>query len=542
MAGPVKLRVILSDNDARKLILPKGVPSSTEGLTQIITETFLLNGDIRLQYKDDDFGGEFINLTSVTDVQDKGTLKVIFKTTGQNQEKVKESLGSCETPESTSHSTLHKSDDSASVSSLDSDDTVLLSSPDPSPGSVQSISRSTTWPLVFPIPRFSYDSEIILGQANAEYHASGTRLSPSTKLKSHILESLAEEIIKFKAYPTDVDLNAVAEALINKHPCLREQGSYNGCYGWKISLKYKMANFRTKLRSVGCSEVSINSLKNKQQDQCHAASNIKKPRRAEVNYCPQHPKGETSDSLEKEQVQLLTEIRKRNNDKIVKEKMERTFSYRRQEVVQKKPMVAEFKTRWPALFNVDEINNEFMRITTVPLQFKFLAMLDKYSDSLMKIFHTKGGVNGQTIKNIMQPVSQSNSIDVRRECILKALCVYLNEDHVQLFKEYADCDWLSAKEAMKQTVMGIYIVRHEGHDPVDQPVDVGVVIEGTEVLSSLRNAAVAVAMLFGLIYALNLSYPRELKSTFEVIQKVFFNLDGHRLSPKVQTLKNKMLE
>ncbi|XP_050959743.1 uncharacterized protein LOC127161139 [Labeo rohita] len=438
MAGPVKLRVILADNDARKLILPQGMPSSTDDLTQIITDTFQLDGDIRLQYQDDDFGGEFINLTSVTDVEDKGTLKVIFKTTGQNQEKVKESLGSCETPESIpEHSTLHRSDDSASVSSFETDDTVLLSSPDPSPGSVQSESRSTPWPLVFPIPRFSYDSEIILQQANAEYHANRTRLSPSPKLKSHILESLAEEIIKFKAYPTDVDLNAVSEALINKHPCLREQGSYNGCYGWKISLKYKMANFRTKLRSVGCSEVSINTLKNKKQDQCHAASNIKKPRRAEVNYCPQHPKGETSDSLEKERVQLLTEIRKRNNDKIIKEKMERTFSYRRQEVVQKKPMVAEFKTRWPALFNVDEINSEFMRITTVPLEFKFLAVLDQYSDSLMKIFHTKGGVNGRTIKNIMQPISQNNSIDVRRECILKALCAYLNEDHVQLFSQCA---------------------------------------------------------------------------------------------------------
>lgn len=320
MAGPVKLRVILADNDARKLILPEGMPSSTDDLTQIITDTFQLDGDIRLQYQDDDFGGEFINLTSVTDVEDKGTLKVIFKTTGQNQEKVKESLGSCETPESIpEHSTLHRLDDSASVSSFETDDTVLLSSPDPSLGSVQSESRSTPWPLVFPIPRFSYDSEIILQQANAEYHANGTRLSPSPKLKSHILESLAEEIIKCKAYPTDVDLNAVAEALINKHPCLREQGSYNGCYGWKISLKYKMANFRTKLRSVGCSEVSINSLKNKKQDQCHAASNIKKPRRAEVNYCPQHPKGETSNSLEKERVQLLTEIRKRNNDKIIRE-------------------------------------------------------------------------------------------------------------------------------------------------------------------------------------------------------------------------------
>lgn len=112
----------------------------------------------------------------------------------------------------------------------------------------------------------------------------------------------------------------------------------------------------SKLRSIGCSEVSINSIKNKSQDQCHAASNIKMPRKAEVNYCPQHPKGETSESLERERVQLLTAIKKRNNNKEVKEKMERTFSYRRQEVIKEKPMIAEFKSRWPALFSVDEVS------------------------------------------------------------------------------------------------------------------------------------------------------------------------------------------
>lgn len=208
---------------------------------------FQLDGDIRLQYQDNDFGGEFVNLTTITDVQDKGTLKVIFKTTGKKQTATS----------NPTHLMLCQADDSASVSSFETDDTVLLSSPD---GSVQSTSRSTPWPLVFPILRFSYDSEIILQQANAEYHEKGTHLSPSPKLKSHILEVLAEKVIKYKAYPTDLDLNAVAEALIIKHPCLREQGSYNGCYGWKISLKYKMANFHTKLRSVGCSEVSINSI------------------------------------------------------------------------------------------------------------------------------------------------------------------------------------------------------------------------------------------------------------------------------------------
>lgn len=183
----------------------------------------------------------------------------------------------------------------------------------------------------------------------------GTLLSPSPKLKSQILQRLSEEIVKFKAYPSDLDLNDVAEALVKKHPCLREQGSFNGCYGWKISLKYEMANLRTRLRGLGCAEVMINSLKKKNQDKSMAALNVKKPKRAEVNYCPEHPKGETTESLENLRMELLSEAKKRNNDHVVALKMEKTFSFRRQEVLQGQPMIAEFKSRWPALFTAREV-------------------------------------------------------------------------------------------------------------------------------------------------------------------------------------------
>ncbi|AWO98434.1 Hypothetical protein SMAX5B_001510 [Scophthalmus maximus] len=56
--------------------------------------------------------------------------------------------------------------------------------------------------------------------------------------------------------------------------------------------------------------------------------------------------------------------------------MERTFAYRRREVIEEKPFIAEFKRRWPALFSERE--------------------------------------NG--------------TIETRRACVLKALMVYLNED------------------------------------------------------------------------------------------------------------------
>ena len=80
-------------------------------------------------------------------------------------------------------------------------------------------------------------------------------------LKSDILEKLAEEIFQYTAYPQNYDMVDVAGAFIKKYPCLKEQ-SASGYYGWMISLKYKMANYRTKMCNIGCPEVSINALKN----------------------------------------------------------------------------------------------------------------------------------------------------------------------------------------------------------------------------------------------------------------------------------------
>lgn len=66
-----------------------------------------------------------------------------------------------------------------------------------------------------------------------------------------VLEKLAEAMYSFKAYPEEYDFSSVAKALISKHPCFTEPGPQPGWYGWKNSLKFKMANYCTKFLKAG---------------------------------------------------------------------------------------------------------------------------------------------------------------------------------------------------------------------------------------------------------------------------------------------------
>lgn len=70
---------------------------------------------------------------------------------------------------------------------------------------------------------------------------------------------------------------------------------------------------------------------------------------------------------------------------------------------------------------------------------------------------------------------------------------------------------------------------------------IALVIEEQVVLDDIKDFPTAFALLFGLTYALNLDYPKELKYTFEALQKAFMNLGVH-CSARVQALKNNLLK
>ncbi|MEQ2235768.1 hypothetical protein ILYODFUR_005617 [Ilyodon furcidens] len=138
--------------------------------------------------------------------------------------------------------------------------------------------------------------------------------------------------------------------------------------------------------------------------------------------------------MEKERLELLTGVKKRNNDRVVADKMARTFAYRRQEVVNE-PGIDEFKDRWPALFQQKEIIAEFQRLVALPLEQTFMTQLDSHSSQLIKVVQSKGGATRAKMPGIMKTYDEVEDIDIHRECVLKGLITFLEEDAQDLIKE-----------------------------------------------------------------------------------------------------------
>lgn len=92
MSGPVHLRVVFGGDDARKLSL-----MSVDQLVLEIKAAFGIVQQFRLQYKDADFGNEYVNLMSTSEIKDRDTLKVVFFACEETSSSIPETLPPCPT-------------------------------------------------------------------------------------------------------------------------------------------------------------------------------------------------------------------------------------------------------------------------------------------------------------------------------------------------------------------------------------------------------------------------------------------------------------
>lgn len=78
--------------------------------------------------------------------------------------------------------------------------------------------------------------------------------------------------------------------------------------------------------------------------------------------------------------------------------------------------------------------------------------------------------------------------------------------------------------------------------PHTEAMTYNIQLEGSVVMNAVGNLPEAFHLTFGLIHALHLEYPKKMRYTFEFVQKVMLNLGGEKLRPKLQTLKNALVE
>lgn len=332
------LRVNINPKLIRKVQLTN-IPESVEQLQDELREKLELKGEFSVQYEDPEFGNALCNLMDIAELPATRAVLHILWTDDESQ--------------TSSHA--------SSISSLD---TASISSP-ASSHSPSSIIRTymrniSQWPTPFPVPSFSYDVELKLRKGNDVYEKTGKSLSVTRDMKMEILDKLAQDIFALKAYPDKHQIESVASELVSTHPCLKEPGGGTGYDGWTTSIKYKLGNYRSKLRQAGCNEVSVNRKRGRDEDVTERRFSLKKPKRGEVNHVPDHPENYDDDTLEDQRCLLVDAMKKKGKDmQLIREKMDLTFSLRRKEIVEMEPMVLEIQERWPALFLEEQVRQIF---------------------------------------------------------------------------------------------------------------------------------------------------------------------------------------
>lgn len=323
------LRVIVAADDIRRLDL-MNAPATVDELQNVLARELGIQGAFVIQYQDPEFGFELCNLTNISLLPpEKATLQLKF-----------------------SNASIPAEDPSDNPANAPAGDSATMCSSSVS-------NRSGSLPAEFITPSFRHDIALKLEAADKKFEEDGSLMIVTKDIKADVLEKLASKIYSYTAYPTCSQFQAVAQALVERHPCLKEPGSAHGYYGWTISLKFKMGNFRQRLRIAGCPELSVNSDKNT-QDMGGKKHKMKKPRRSETNFLPMLPRGMTASSQEKERDFMQSEVMKRRPDwALIDNAMTATFSMRRKEIVEEEPRVSQIKTRWPALFTERHVSTVY---------------------------------------------------------------------------------------------------------------------------------------------------------------------------------------
>jgi len=102
-----------------------------------------------------------------------------------------------------------------------------------------------------------------------------------------------------------MQISSVAEALVEKFPCLKEPESFAGMHGWQQHTRCTISKLKSQKYTYP--ELEANRLKRKLPTNAAPAKNVKRHKKVEVIYITHHV-GENPDTLEKERIELVNEM------------------------------------------------------------------------------------------------------------------------------------------------------------------------------------------------------------------------------------------
>ncbi|XP_051954285.1 uncharacterized protein LOC127629147 [Xyrauchen texanus] len=224
---------------------------------------------------------------------------------------------------------------------------------------------------------------------------------------------------------------------------------------------------------------------------------------------------------------------------ILNTKMETTFPLRRKEIVNEQPLVSVIKERWPGLFLQEQLCAEFQRITCVDLKTAFMTSLNKHSNALIKMYRAKSKDLADEMKIILDHFDEqtTNILSHRYTTALRGLPLYLRERDA-ISKTCLDTD-LEETYARGVKLGILEVMEDDISQATKRCLNFSIILEETVVMEDLSDFPTAFMVLFGLLYALNIEYPKGLKYTFEAVQNIFVGL-GEKCTNRVQSLKNKI--
>ncbi|CAI5697346.1 unnamed protein product [Oreochromis niloticus] len=193
-------------------------------------------------------------------------------------------------------------------------------------------------------------------------------------------------------------------------------------------------------------------------------------------------------------------------------------------------------------FSLKKPKREFSRITTKDLMGTFMTALNTYSLRLIKLYRVRKAAFRNDMDSLLQKFDEqvSNIVQHRRTISLEGLPIFVRDDETKLFLTCLDTD--PVERVTRGVTVGILTVLEDYMGPNSQStvINTAIVLEEDIILDDLPDLPTAFAYLFGLLYGLNMEFPKELKYTFEAVQHIFMELTS-TCSQRIRSFKTKLL-